>query len=123
MAQYFSRGINMSGILEKLKFENLSSDIPAFRTGDTVTVNVKVTEGNKVRIQAFKGVVIQRRNSGVSETFTVRKMSGNVGVERIFALHSPNIDSIKIDRTGKVHQSRIFYMRDRRGKAARIKER
>lgn len=113
----------MSVVLDKLKFDNLRTDIPDFRTGDSITVNVKVTEGNKVRIQAFKGVVIQRRNSGVSETFTVRKMSGNVGVERIFALHSPNIDTIKVDRTGKVHQSRIFYMRDRQGKKARIKER
>lgn len=113
----------MSAILDKLQFDNLRTDIPDFRTGDSITVNVKVTEGNKVRIQAFKGVVIQRRNSGVSETFTVRKMSGNVGVERIFALQSPNIDSIVVDRTGKVNQSRIFYMRDRKGKAARIKER
>jgi len=113
----------MSAILDKLKFENLRSDLPEFRTGDTITVNVKVTEGNKVRIQAFKGVVIQRRNSGVSETVTVRKMSSNVGVERIFAIQSPNIDSITMDRTGKVKQSRIFYMRDRSGKKARLKER
>ena len=113
----------MSAIIEQLDREGLRTDIPDFRAGDTVTVNVKVKEGNKVRIQAFKGVVIQRRNSGIQETATVRKMSGQVAVERIFPLHSPVIDSIILDRKGKVRQGRIFYMRDRRGKAARIKER
>ena len=113
----------MSAIMEQIRTEGLRSDIPDFRTGDTITVKVKVTEGNKVRIQAFKGVVIQRRNGGIAETVTVRKISGNVAVERIFPIQSPNIDSILVDRKGSVHQSRIFYMRDRKGKAARIKER
>ena len=98
----------MSAIMEQIRTEGLRSDIPDFRTGDTITVKVKVTEGNKVRIQAFKGVVIQRRNGGIAETVTVRKISGNVAVERIFPLQSPNIDSILVDRKGSVHQSRIY---------------
>ena len=113
----------MTAIMEELAKEGLRTDIPDFRTGDTITVSVKVKEGNKVRIQAFKGVVIQRRNSGIQESVTVRKMSGQVAVERIFPVNSPVIESIKVDRTGKVRQGRIFYMRDRKGKAARIKER
>ncbi len=112
----------MSVTIEQINRENLKSDVPEFNAGDTITVNVKVQEGNKTRIQAYKGVVIQRRNSGISETVTVRKMSGQVGVERIFPLHSPIVDSIIVERHGKVRQGRIFYMRDRRGKAARIKE-
>jgi large subunit ribosomal protein L19 len=109
--------------IQDLHTQNVRTDIPDFRTGDTITVNVRVIEGNKERIQAFNGVVIQKKNSGISQTVTVRKMSGNVSVERIFPVHSPRIDSIILERKGKVHQSRIFYMRDRRGKAARIKER
>jgi len=113
----------MAKSIEELHNEEFRKDFPEFRTGDSVTVNVRVVEGNKERIQAFKGVVIQKRNSGISQTVTVRKMSGNVAVERVFPLSSPRIDSIELDRTGKVHQSRIFYMRDRRGKSARIQER
>ena len=113
----------MSLNIEAIQNENLKTDIPAFRAGDTVTVNVKVIEGTKERIQPFKGVVIQKKNSGISATLTVRKMSGSVAVERIFPLHSPRIDSIVLDRAGKVRQSRIYYMRDLRGKAARIDER
>ena len=113
----------MSNIIEEIDKGSLKSDVPEFRTGDTITVNFKVKEGNKERIQQFKGVVIQRRNGGLQETITVRKMSGQVGVERIFPVHSPRIDSIIVERKGKVRQSRIFYMRDRSGKSARIKER
>ena len=113
----------MSLNIEAIHNENVKSDIPAFRAGDTVTVNVKVIEGTKERIQPFKGVVIQQKNSGIGKTLTVRKMSGSVAVERIFPVNSPRIDSIVLDRAGKVRQSRIYYMRDLRGKAARIDER
>ena len=109
--------------IRDLHTQNVRTVIPDFRTGDTITVNVRVIEGNKERIQAFNGVVIQKKNSGISQTLTVLKMRGNVSVERIFPVHSPRFDSIILERKGKVHQSRIFYMRDRRGKAARIKER
>lgn len=113
----------MSLNIEAIQQENTKTDLVAVRTGDTVTVNVKVIEGTKERIQPFKGVVIQHKNSGISETLTVRKMSGNVAVERIFPVHSPRIASIVVDRPGKVRQARIYYMRDLRGKAARIDER
>jgi large subunit ribosomal protein L19 len=113
----------MSLNIEAIHNENVKTDIPEFRAGDTVTVNVKVIEGTKERIQPFKGVVIQQKNTGISKTVTVRKMSGAVAVERIFPVNSPRIDSIVIDRNGKVRQSRIYYMRNLRGKAARIEER
>lgn len=99
------------------------SDIPEFRAGDTVSVDFKIIEAGKERIQTFTGVVIQRRGAGTSETFTVRKISNNVPVERIFPLNSPRIASIKVNRLGKVRRARLFYMRDLQGKAARIKER
>jgi large subunit ribosomal protein L19 len=102
---------------------NLRTDIPDFRAGDTISVDFKVIEGAKERIQTFTGVVIQRRSTGISETFTVRKISNNIPVERIFPLNSPRIAGIKVNRLGKVRRARIFYMRDLSGKAARIKER
>jgi large subunit ribosomal protein L19 len=102
---------------------NNRTDHPDFRAGDTVSVDFRVIEGNKERIQTFTGVVIQRRGTGTSETFTVRKISNNVPVERIFPLNSPRIASIKVNRLGKVRRARLFYMRDLQGKAARIKER
>jgi large subunit ribosomal protein L19 len=102
---------------------NNRTDHPDFRAGDTVSVDFRVIEGNKERIQTFTGVVIQRRGTGTSETFTVRKISNNVPVERIFPLNSPRIASIKVNRLGKVRRARLFYMRDLSGKAARIKER
>ena len=97
-------------------------NIPDFKAGDTVSVAYKIIEGNKERIQQFQGVVLQRRNNGASETFTVRKISSGVGVERIFPMNSPFIDEIKVIRKGNVRQSRIFYQRERTGKASRIKE-
>lgn len=113
----------MSLNIEAIQNENVKTDLPAFRSGDTVTVNVKVIEGTKERIQPFKGVIIQVKNSGISKTITVRKMSNGVAVERIFPVNSPRIASILLDRPGKVRQARIYYMRDLRGKAARIDER
>ncbi len=96
---------------------------PAFSAGDNITVHYKIKEGNKERIQPFQGVVLQRRGSGATETFTVRKISGNIGVERIFPVHSPFIDKIVLNRRGLVRRARIFYLRKLRGKSARIKER
>ncbi len=116
------RDISMNNIIRELEKEQLKSDIPAFRTGDTLRVHVKVIEGQRERIQVFEGVVIRRRGTGVSETFIVRKISNGVGVERTFPLHSPKIDKIEVMRRGKVRRARIFYLRKLRGKAARIKE-
>ncbi|TSJ41189.1 50S ribosomal protein L19 [Fluviicola chungangensis] len=97
-------------------------EFPAFGAGDTVTVSYKIKEGNKERIQQFQGVVLQRRGQGTTETFTVRKMSGNIGVERIFPISSPFIDTITVNKRGAVRRARIFYFRGLTGKAARIKE-
>lgn len=97
-------------------------EIPNFRAGDTITVHYKISEGNKERIQQFRGVVLQRRGKGNTETFTVRKMSGNIGVERIFPTASPFIDKIEINKHGRVRRARIFYFRDLTGKKARIRE-
>ena len=96
--------------------------IPDFRAGDNVSVAYKIIEGNKERIQIFRGDVIQRSGEGIGETFTVRKISNGVGVERIFPVHSPNIDQIEVNKHGKVRRARIFYLRKLRGKASRIKE-
>ena len=100
-----------------------AKDLPDFRAGDNVTVFYKIIEGSKERIQPFRGNVIQRRGSGTTETFTVRKLSNGIGVERVFPLYSPNIDRIEVNKRGKVRRARIFYIRDLRGKKARIKER
>ncbi|HEY9517315.1 MAG TPA: 50S ribosomal protein L19 [Gemmatimonadaceae bacterium] len=103
--------------------EYLRGDIPPFRPGDTVRVNVRVKEGEKERLQAFEGVCIARRGSGVSQTFTVRKISSGVGVERIFPLHSPMIGGIAVVRRGRVRRAKLYYLRNVSGKAARIRER
>ena len=99
-----------------------TNELPSFKSGDTISVSYKIKEGNKERIQQYQGVVLQRRGSGATETFTVRKMSGNIGVERIFPLASPFIDEIVVNKKGSVRRARIFYFRERTGKAARIKE-
>jgi large subunit ribosomal protein L19 len=98
------------------------NDFPPFQSGDTITVHYKITEGSKERVQQFRGVVIQRRGSGLTETFTVRKLSGNIGVERIFPISSPFIDKIDINKRGNVRRARIFYLRGLTGKKARIQE-
>ena len=102
--------------------EWLRADVPPFRAGDTVRVNVRVREGDKERLQAFEGVCIARRGSGVSETFTVRKISNGVGVERIFPVHSPMIGGITVVRRGQVRRAKLYYLRNASGKAARIRE-
>ena len=110
-------------ILDKVDAAQLRDDIPEFRAGDTLDVHVKVIEGSKSRLQVFRGVVIRRQNSGIRETFTVRKVSFGIGVERTFPVHSPNIDRIDVLSRGKVRRAKLYYLRERRGKAARIKER
>jgi len=111
-----------TNIVNEITARQIKKDIPEFKAGDTVSVSVRITENNKSRIQVFQGVVIQRRGSGVSETFTVRKISSGVGVERTFPINSPVVAAIKVEKRGKVRRSRIFYLRERSGKAARIKE-
>lgn len=111
----------MSILLDITK-EQLRADIPSFRPGDTLKVFVKVIEGSRERIQLFEGVVIKRRGGGISETFTVRKISYGVGVERTFPINSPKIDRIEVARRGKVRRAKLYYLRELRGKAARIKE-
>ena len=97
-------------------------EIPDFKAGDNITVNYKIFEGEKVRTQAFKGDVIQRKGSGMTQTFTVKKISSSIGVERIFPLYSPSIESIVINKKGKVRRAKLFYLRERKGKGARIRE-
>ena len=109
-------------LVEEVTNSQLRHDLPDFKSGDEIKVSVRIIEGNKQRIQNFQGVVIVRRGGGISETFTVRKMSSGVGVERTFLLHSPNIASIEVMRRGKVRRNKITYIRKLSGKAARIKE-
>ncbi len=109
--------------LAQIESAYLKPEVPEFRPGDTVKVHVRVVEGNKERIQVFQGVVIGRRGGGTRESFTVRKVSGGVGVERIFPLHSPVVDKIEVVRRGKVRRAKLYYLRDLRGRAARIEER
>lgn len=115
----------MSGkkpLVQEVEQAQLKSDVPEFGPGDTVTVNVKVKEGDRERIQAFQGVVIAKRNRGLNSAFTVRKISHGVGVERVFQTHSPLVDSIKVERRGDVRRAKLYFLRDLTGKAARIKE-
>ena len=109
-------------LIQALTQEQLRKDIPSFRPGDTLKVHVKVIEGTRERIQLFEGVVIKRKGGGIAETFTVRKISYGVGVERTFPINSPKIDKIEVVRYGKVRRAKLYYLRDLRGKAARIKE-
>lgn len=113
----------MNPIINELDKASIRQDVPAFRPGDSVRVHVKVVEGNKSRIQVFAGVVIARNGKGITEAFTVRKVSYGTGVERTFPLHSPIIDRIEVERRGDVRRAKLYYLRDRRGKAAKIKER
>lgn len=100
----------------------LKENVPQFSIGDTIRIEVRIREGERSRLQAFEGTVIAKKGSGISETFTVRRVSYGVGVERVFPLHSPNVDSIKVVRRGKVRRSKLYYLRDRVGKAAKVKE-
>lgn len=108
-------------LVDEITKSQMRTDLPKFKSGDEVRVSVKIIEGNKKRIQVFQGVVISVRGSKISETFTVRKMSSGIGVERTFPLHSPSIESIEVVRRGKVRRNKIHYLRQRSGKSARIK--
>ena len=112
----------MNEIIRSIESAQLRTDIPKFNIGDTVRVHVKVVEGSRERLQAFEGVVIARRNGSVRETFTVRRTSDGVGVERTFPLHSPRIDHLDVIRRGKVRRAKLYYLRERSGKAAKVKE-
>jgi len=109
-------------ILDELNAASMRADVPDFRPGDTVKVNVRVQEGARSRVQVFQGVVIRRHGAGIGETFTVRKLSYGIGVERTFPVHGPMVDSIEITMRGKVRRAKLYYLRDRKGKAAKIKE-
>ena len=112
----------MNDIINQIDTEQLKSDIPSFRPGDTIVVSLKIREGNRERLQAFEGVVIAIKNRGINSSFTVRKISHGEGVERVFQTHSPKIDSISVKRRGDVRQAKLYYLRDRSGRSARIKE-
>ncbi|MCK9172474.1 50S ribosomal protein L19 [Desulfuromonas thiophila] len=109
-------------IVEQIGNEQLKQDIPVFKAGDTLRVHVKISEGNKERVQVFQGMCIKRVNRGISSTFTVRKISGGMGVERVFPLHSPSIEKIEKVTSGRVRRAKLYYLRDLQGKAARIRE-
>lgn len=108
--------------IDSIEFEQMKKNIPPFKPGDTVKVQVKIVEGDKSRIQAFQGVVIKRQNGGIRESFTVRKISNGIGVERCFPLHSPSLEAIEVITRGQVRRAKLYYLRKLRGKAARIRE-
>ena len=112
----------MHKLIQEVQQEYLKTGYPDFNAGDTVTVNYRIREGNKERIQPYQGIVLQRKGHGATATFTVRKISEGIGVERIFPLHSPNIDTIVVNKRGRVRRARIFYLRGLQGKKSRIKE-
>lgn len=111
----------MANIIDQLERESMKESIPEFSIGDTVRVTVKIKEGDKERLQAFEGVVIARKNGGIRETFTVRKLSYGVGVEKTFAIHSPKIATIEVVRKGKPRRAKLYYVRDLTGRAAKVK--
>lgn len=113
----------MNEIIKNIEQQQLRTDLPEIAIGDTVRVFVKVVEGNRERLQAFEGTVIARQHGGLRETFTVRRVSYGIGVERIFPLHSPRVDHIEVVRHGKVRRAKLYYLRDRVGKASKLKER
>lgn len=113
----------MNKIITSIEQEGMRADIPEFAIGDTVKVFVKVVEGTRERLQAFEGIVIARKNGGIRETFSVRRISFGIGVERIFPIHSPRVDHVEVVKKGKVRRAKLYYLRDLTGKAAKIKER
>ncbi|MBR2434997.1 MAG: 50S ribosomal protein L19 [Lentisphaeria bacterium] len=109
-------------VIDKIEKEQCKADVPEFNIGDTVTVSTKIVEGSNERIQKFQGVVIARKNSGIRETFTVRRVSFGIGVEKIFPIHSPRVEKIVVDRKGAVRRAKLYYLRDKVGKKAKVKE-
>ncbi|MCT8976841.1 50S ribosomal protein L19 [Clostridium sp. CX1] len=112
----------MLEIIRQIEAEQIRNDLPVFNVGDTVKVHVRIKEGNRERVQVFEGIVLKRQNGGLRETFTVRRVAYNVGVERTFPVNSPSIEKIEVVRRGKVRRAKLFYLRDRVGKAAKVKE-
>ena len=118
-----SKNISFSNLIEEFENEQLKKELPEIYVGDTVKVGVKITEGNKERVQPYEGVVIAKRHGGINQTITVRRIFQGIGVERVFMLHSPQVASLKVERRGKVRRAKLFYLRDRVGKATRVKQR
>ena len=118
-----TKTISFSNLIEEFENEQLKKELPEIYVGDTVKVGVKITEGNKERVQPYEGVVIAKRHGGLNQTITVRRIFQGVGVERVFMLHSPQVASLKVERRGKVRRAKLFYLRDRVGKATRVKQR
>ena len=115
--------ISVSTLIEEFENEQIKKELPEIYVGDTVKVGVKITEGNKERVQPYEGVVIAKRHGGINQTITVRRIFQGIGVERVFMLHSPQVASLKVERRGKVRRAKLFYLRDRVGKATRVKQR
>ena len=117
------KNISFGNLIEEFENEQLKNELPDIYVGDTVKVGVKITEGNKERVQPYEGVVIAKRHGGLNQTITVRRIFQGIGVERVFMLHSPQVASLKVERRGKVRRAKLFYLRDRVGKATRVKQR
>ncbi|MDC3069538.1 50S ribosomal protein L19 [Prochlorococcus sp. AH-736-D21] len=118
-----TKNLSVSNLIEEFESEQLKKELPEIYVGDTVKVGVKITEGNKERVQPYEGVVIAKRHGGLNQTITVRRIFQGIGVERVFMLHSPQVASLKVERRGKVRRAKLFYLRDRVGKATRVKQR
>ena len=118
-----TKTISISNLIEEFENAQLKKELPEIYVGDTVKVGVKITEGNKERVQPYEGVVIAKRHGGINQTITVRRIFQGIGVERVFMLHSPQVASLKVERRGKVRRAKLFYLRDRVGKATRVKQR
>ena len=118
-----TKKISSNNLINEFENEQLKKELPAIYVGDTVKVGVKITEGNKQRVQPYEGVVIAKRHGGINQTITVRRIFQGIGVERVFMLHSPQVASLKVERRGKVRRAKLFYLRDRVGKATRVKQR
>ena len=118
-----TKTLSFSNLIEEFENEQLKKELPEIYVGDTVKVGVKITEGNKERVQPYEGVVIAKRHGGINQTITVRRIFQGIGVERVFMLHSPQVASLKVERRGKVRRAKLFYLRDRIGKATRVKQR
>ena len=123
MVSETKKTFSASHLIEEFESEQLKKELPEIYVGDTVKVGVKITEGNKERVQPYEGVVIAKRHGGINQTITVRRIFQGIGVERVFMLHSPQVASLKVERRGKVRRAKLFYLRDRVGKATRVKQR
>jgi len=123
MVSETTQTLSASNLIKEFENEQLKKELPEIYVGDTVKVGVKITEGNKERVQPYEGVVIAKRHGGINQTITVRRIFQGIGVERVFMLHSPQVASLKVERRGKVRRAKLFYLRDRVGKATRVKQR